>query len=80
MAILGISKEWIFLFCGCLIAGIIFWVGIEGIGVKAILMWFFIGFGFLTVIMHACGSPIGGIISFLLQGTAKEKVENKPCK
>ena len=76
MAIFGIGKEWLFLFGGCAVAGVIFWVGIDGLTVKTVLMWSFIGFGFLTVILHACGSPIGGLVANIVQA-ATEKEENK---
>ena len=56
------DKTWVVLLAGCGVFGLAFWSGMNATTLKTILLWLFIGFGFLTFLMHLFGSPISVLL------------------
>ena len=55
---MALDSTWVVLVAGCGVMGLAFWGGMSAMTLKTILLWLFIGFGFLTFLMHLFGSPI----------------------
>jgi len=55
---MALDSTWVVLVAGCGVMGLAIWGGMNAMTLKTILLWLFIGFGFLTFLMHLFGSPI----------------------
>lgn len=66
------DKTWVVLLAGCGVFGLAFWSGMNATTLKTILLWLFIGFGFLTFLMHLFGSPISVLLGKVFK-TAEEQ-------
>lgn len=80
MAVLGNVKEWLlFLGVGSFI-GLIFWSGINVFTLKTILLWMLISFGFLTLIFHAFGSSLLGLMQKVFGIEKEDKTKASMCR
>lgn len=58
--------------------GLFFWSGMSVLTLKTVILWLLITFGFLTLIFHAFGSSMLGLLRGLLGfGASEEKQASK---
>lgn len=70
---MAFDKTWIVLIAGCGVLGLAVWGGLNAITLKTILLWMFIGFGFLTFLMHLFGSPISILLGKFFHNSPDEQ-------
>lgn len=70
---MAFDKTWIVLIAGCGVLGLAVWGGLNAITLKMILLWMFIGFGFLTFLMHLFGSPISILLGKFFHNSPDEQ-------
>ena len=70
---MAFDKTWIVLVAGCGVLGLAVWGGLNAITLKMILLWIFIGFGFLTFLMHLFGSPISILLGKFFHNSPDEQ-------
>ncbi|XP_048580839.1 UBX domain-containing protein 8-like [Nematostella vectensis] len=73
MALFATARDWIILGVVGAIIGGLFWSGLSVLTLKTILLWVLISFGFLTLLLHALGSPMTGLLAKFLKGEEKPK-------
>jgi hypothetical protein len=75
MAGLGNVKEWVLLLGAGGFIGLVFWSGLNVLTLKTTLLWILISFGFLTLIFHAFGSSLFGLVQKVFGAESEDKTK-----